>query len=559
MIELKLLYLLLAIILFQYLPLSSSENLPSIYLTDDVKTAAYYISSLNDSYRIVLSGNITKTDRRLKRMGIPVRKVKISRDININGLTPRDLAYLLVYLHEINKPGILYNKSEVHSILSEMDGIIGSISKRRSKYAILFFSTDGVEYAILAAYAAILKGARMIDMDSIKVDPSSLKGVGYLIMITEPIVDYNSRRYERVLKIALNVDKDPFLDIPLGVITGTTIDTPFILLSGPTFERSISNKVVRGISLEDGLPLAHKIEYISSLYGYDSKIIHPDVSYSNVTSETSLSILSDAKGGIIYLNLHGNPYVMALKSDGYPIITSSLIEKTELDGSIAITLSCDTLRFSELESPEGSIAYSMLQAGAFAYIGSRKVEFSISSEAGTSYPDLITLMLMDGYSIGEAVMAVNNIHIKEFQKEGIENTEAAYEVVLGDPSLRISNKSMPLYRVGAIADNSYGIYLINSTPTVYIKLKILRETIKNVHVESKLPSTYYMWYSDDKGLFIYISTLSSSYSGYFPKGSKITVRISVYRQYVSLVPYLVVLLIITLSIGIMLRYRENQK
>ncbi len=547
------------IISFPYVPLDSSRSLPMIYLTDDIKTAAYYTSSLNDSYRIILSNNINITEQRLKRMNILSKVVTIRRDVNIENLSSRELAYLLVYLHEISKPDILYNKSKLRSILSGLDDIIKEVSDRKSNYAVLFFSSDGTYYAILAAYAAILKKARMIDMDSIDINPVSLKSVNYLIMITKPLTNVNYGRYNEVLKLALNIDNDPYLDASLGVLTGVTIDTPFILLLGPTFISFTSSKALGGISLEDGLPLARKIEYISSFYGYNSKIIHPNVRYSNVTPEVALLTLNKAKGGIIYLNLHGNPYVMALKSDGYPIITSSLIRKAEIDGSITITLSCDTLKFSELGDPSESIAYSMLQAGTLAYVGSRKVEFSIGSEAGTSYPDLLLLMLMNGYSIGEAVMTINNFHIMEFQKGGIKNTEAAYEIVLGDPSLRIRGNSKFPYRIRRITDRKYEIRLLNMIPTVYARLTDLQGNVKDIHIESKLPSIYYAWYADDRGMSIYISTLSSSYSGYFPKESRILIEISTNHWYMELIPYIVILLIIIASLGMMLYSRKGHK
>ena len=549
----------MVIILFSCVPLNSSRSLPQVYLAGDIKTAAYYTSSLNNSYRIVLSNNITKTKLRLKRIGTLMKEVAMKKNIYIKGLSPKELAYLLVYLHEINKPDVLYNKSKIHSILSRLGDIIKNISSRRSSYAILFFSSDGDYYAILAAYAAILKKARMIDMDYIKVNPASLRGVDYMIMITKPLTNINYGRYDKVLKLALGIDNDPYLDSSLGVITGVTIDTPFILLLGSTFISSMSSKAVRGISLEDDLPLARKIEYVSSSYGYNSKIIHPNIRYSNITPEIALSILNEAEGGIIYLNLHGNPYVMALKSDRYPIITSSLIRRAEIDASIIITLSCDTLRFSELEDPGRLIAYSMLQAGTFAYVGSRKVEFSISSEAGTSYPDLLLLMLMNGYSIGEAVMTINNFHIMEFQKAGIRNTEAAYEILLGDPSLKLRSNTMFPYRVQRIAGRKYEIYILSTIPTVYVRLTGLQGNVRDIHIESKLPSTYYVWYVDDRGVSIYISTLSSSYSGYFPRKSGILIEILANQWYLELIPYIAILLTIILFLGMILYSRKDHE
>ncbi|MCS7103467.1 MAG: C25 family cysteine peptidase, partial [Candidatus Korarchaeum sp.] len=265
----------------------------------------------------------------------------------------------------------------------------------------------------------------------------------------------------------------------------------------------------------------------------------------NLTEETVKSAVN-VEGGLIYLSLHGNPYVMALRPDSYLVVTARTVKQLDTFSSIIITLSCSTLKFSDLENPEDSIAYSFLDSGALAYVGSTKVEFSLKSEFGTSYPDLLLLLLMNGSSLGEAVKIVNNLKISG--SEGRDN-ESVSEVLLGDPTLRIYNMEVPFRTSGV--DGRYIVEVEETIPTLFLRL---RES-GNPFIVSEVPELHMEWYRDDEGIFIYITALSTSYAGYFKAGDRIEVKMRGSEGVLSLLPYVLILLMIAMSLVSLLRHR----
>jgi hypothetical protein len=325
------------------------------------------------------------------------------------------------------------------------------------------------------------------------------------------------------------------------LITGNYIETPFLMLLAS--ESSQRPQEFIGISLIEDLPLARKVGWISSLMGIPSRIYHPDISYSNLTGDLVKSLLRGRS--IIYLSLHGNPYVMALKSDSHPVITASTIRGSAIPGSIIITLSCDTLKFEDLVNPEESIAYSFLDSGALAYVGSTKVEFSVSSEFGTSYPDLILMLLMSGESLGDAVRIVNNLRIRE--SGGISDDRAANELLLGDPTIKLRPSDLPFgVREGR---GVYRVSILNETPTIFLRAPERGPP----SINSDKPSIYSNWFEDEEGTFIYITTLSTAYAGYFSPGDNIEVKIGKSFDFMKLLPYISILVITLFTISILFK------
>ncbi len=521
----------------QILASTQNDGFPTVHLFEDHMAASAFFLRMGPDERIVLSRNLSSTADQLEELGFPV-------EIGPSGIipeevSPRDLAYFLLYLKE---RGI--TKADFGSLREKADLIIKKLSSRKSEVAVLFYSSDGLDYSLLAAYTAFLKEAKLIDLDSIQLDRELLKGSKYVILVTKPLTDENYERYLEVVGTLITLDEDPYLDSSLGVLTGPDVTTPFLMLLANEVASRGLIKRLRGLSLVEDLPLARKVEFIASSHGLSAKILHPDVKHSNLTRKDSVKILMEARNGILYLNLHGNPYVMALRTEGNVVLTSSIVRSAKPLGTIVITLSCDTLRFPELDNPKDSIAYSFLGAGAFAYIGATKVEFSIGSEAGTSYPDLILMMILTGRTLGEAVMAVNNLHIKESSDKGISPSEAAYEVLLGDPTLSLSASQLP-YEVER-SDHAYRVEILRTTPVIYLQLPGGKDLLPDVEVD--LPSVYFKWYSDGKDMFIYISTLSSSFSGYFREGMSVRVELKIRHGYLEYVPYVAIVLVAALSL-----------
>ncbi len=520
---------------------NQTGGLPTVHLFEDYREASEFFLHMGSNERIVISRNLSSTGDQLEELGFPVEIGP--RGVMPGEVDPHDLAYFLLYLKE---RGI--TKADFGSLREKSNHIFEELSSRESESTVLFYSSDGPEYSLLAAYTAFLREAKLIDLDFVQSSRELLKGSEYVILVTKPLTAENYERYLNIVDTLISLDDDPYLDASLGILTGPDVTAPFLMLlaSDTAFKR------LRGLSLVEDLPLARKVEFIASSHGLSARILHPDVKHSNLTGKESIRVLKEARKGIIYLNLHGNPYVMALRTEGDVILTPTIVRSSRPLGTIVITLSCDTLRFDELDDPRGSIAYSFLEAGAFAYIGATKVEFSIGSEAGTSYPDLILMMALTGRTLGEAVMTVNNLHIKESSEMGISPSEAAYEVLLGDPTLSLSAHRVP-YEVER-SDRAYRVDILKTTPVLYLQLPDGKDFLPDV--EADLPSVYFKWYSDERGMFVYVSTLSSSFSGYFREGMSVRIELKTRHGYLEYVPYVAIMLLTALSLTALVRARR---
>ncbi len=526
---------------------AQAGSLPLVHVFEDYRSASAFFLSMGPQERIVVARNASYMSDRLREMGFPAKVG--SYGAILREMTPHELAYFLLYSKEKGIQG-----ADFEPLLKKLDLISQELSSMESEVAVLFYSSDGPDYSLLAAYAAFLKKAKLIDLDSAQLSRELLKGVRYVILLTKPLTSRNYERYLNVIDFLTCIDDDPYLDASLGVLTGPDVAAPFLmLLADDAASMGLINRL-RGISLIEDLPLARKVEFIASSYGLSTKVLHPDVEYSNLTVKDSAKMLREARNGIIYLNLHGNPYAMALKTEGHVVITPSIVRSARPLGAIVITLSCDTLRFSDLDDPKSSIAYSFLEAGAFAYIGATRVEFSIGSEAGTSYPDLILMMALTGRTLGEAVMTVNNLHIKEATEKGISPKEAAYEVLLGDPTLSLASHQTPyiIERNGYM----YRVSISKVTPVVYLRLQLPDEGNFLPDVEVDLPSVYFKWYEDEGGLFIYVSTLSSSFTGYFREDTSVKIELRRRHGYLEYIPYLAIMLVAIISLAALIRARR---
>ncbi len=460
----------------------------------------------------------------------------------IEKLDPHKLAYALLYASESLEE---ISVRDIFALINDTDKFEDKLSRGRD-VSVLFYSSDGIEYSFLASYTALLRNASLLDAE-FNFDPSLLRNVSYVIVVTRPLTKDNYQRYTRLLEIMTKIDDDPYIDTSFGFIAGNYIETPFLMLLASELLQ-VPRELV-GISLVEDLPLARKVERISSLMGLPSKIYHPDLSYSNLTGDLARSLLRGRS--IIYLSLHGNPYVMALKSDEYPVITASTIRGSIIPGSIIITLSCDTLKFEDLINPEESVAYSFLDSGALAYIGSTKVEFSVGSEFGTSYPDLMLMLLMSGESLGDAVRIVNNLRIRE--SRGKSGEGAANELLLGDPTLKLRPNNLP-FEVRE-EEGVYRIRIMNETPTIFLRVP----ERGSPSIDSDKPSLYSNWFEDDEGTFIYITTLSTAYAGYFSPGDKIEVEIRESVDFMKLLPYISILVIVLVTISILLKLPRGSR
>ncbi len=525
---------LIIMIIIQCIPVSPEHDGVSVIVSESLASLIPTLPRVKEgNVRIILTSNAERLKNIISNYDISFNIIPKDEygDKLIEKLDPHKLAYALLYASESLKE---ISIRDILALINDTDKFEDKFSRGRD-VSVLFYSSDGIEYSFLASYAALLRNASLLDAES-NFDPSLLRDVSYVIVVTRPLTKDNYQRYTRLLEIMTKIDDDPYIDASFGLITGNYIETPFLML--------LANELLQlprelvGISLVEDLPLARKVERISSLMGLPSKIYHPDLSYSNLTGDFVRSLLRGRS--IIYLSLHGNPYVMALKSDGYPVITASTVRGSAIPGSIIITLSCDTLKFEDLTNPEESVAYSFLDSGALAYIGSTRVEFSISSEFGTSYPDLMLMLLMNGESLGDAVRIVNNLRIRE--SRGKPDDGAANELLLGDPTLKLRPNELPFEVRGE--GGIYRIRIMSETPTIFLRVP----ERGSPSINSDKPSIYSNWFEDDGGTFIYITTLSTTYAGYFSPGDKVEVEIRKIVDLMKLLPYISILIIVLVTI-----------
>ncbi|RDD54110.1 MAG: hypothetical protein BA066_00645 [Candidatus Korarchaeota archaeon NZ13-K] len=513
----------------------------TVLISDSPASFLPYLHQVREGRcRFILTQNAEKVKNIMENMNMSFKILRESPgDDFLRAMDPHDLAYALLLASGLER----VDASELPLLRDRARELEKEISQRRSDVSVVFFSSDGSDYAFLAAYAAVLKDAKLLDMDR-GFDASLLRGSSTVIVVTRPLWANNSVRYERMMEHFTKIDEDPYLDVSFGILTGNSIETPFLMLMSDEILRRIPPARFVGISIIEDLPLAWKVERVASMMGLPTEVYHPDLSHSNMTEDAVSSILSSGRG-IFYLSLHGNPSVMALRSDGYVLLGASTVRRLDIFGSMIITLSCSTLKFSEMESPNGSIAYAFLDSGALAYVGSTRVEFSVGSEFGTSYPDLLLSLLMNGTSLGEAVKIVNNLKIGDSGGR----RDSASEVLLGDPTLRIGPGRLP-FRVSG-RGGRYIIEINGATPTLFLRVR--EEGVPSV--TSGVPGLHVKWYGDEEGIFIYITTLSTSYAGYFESGDSVKVEMRKPIAEIGIIPYFLLMITVAISLIQLVRRR----
>lgn len=312
------------------------------------------------------------------------------------------------------------------------------------------------------------------------------------------------------------------------------------------------------VFMENSMPLSIKIkEMLSSMYGYTCTVLYSEGGSGNITTRNILKLLREDYF-IIYLNLHGNPVGMALDPQGPYVISAYAIERP-IYPSIIITLSCETLNFGSLPSAKSSLALKFISMGAIAYVGAAKIEL-VSGEVSTGYPELIIKMLLDGFTLGEAVRVVNNIRIGEMKQ--IEPWRRAYTILIGDPDLKIARRVGNDYTL-RVRGKTIMIEVLRETPILFIKfpspippkrLSDIRCEKPNIFIRSfitKENNNYYM--------YMYVTRLYTAMIGNFKKGDIIRIDlIETPRLEYYLVVILIVVGILT-AVVLLLRRIERKK
>ncbi len=531
----------LALIALLVLPLFNSSAIQGInlqvFLAQDKETLIYSLLNYRKGTRIIY--------RRLNPAlngEVKLEKPKIPGDI------PKDLLNL-----EGNKLTlIVWRLSETKRFNESLDVLYRealSELKEPREVAILFYSSDGWEYSLLASYMALIKGGKPVDLTYFEDNLTDvLRGSKYLVLVTPPIHKANLGRVKRLIRLASSFDEDPYIDVPYGIMTGLSVSDVYnMVLLSDLYARE---REMGGISLYDSIPLLNKLSYIARSAGLIVKTLKSDPQNRNI-SYADLRGFMEGRSGILYVNLHGNPQAMALTQTGPLVLDYSNVPN--LKGAVVLTFSCNTLKFEEIEDPTASIAYNFVAKGASAYVGSNRLEYLYGREVGTSYPDMLLLLtLRMNYTLGEAVMILNNMHIRELMMKGVNNIDAAYEVLIGDPTLRLFRGKRALIEVSLISPNEFKAVLKEELPSIYLSFdtRVNWDSIKP-RVEVKgLPSVYVAWYSEKAGeksrVHIYLTTSLYDYLGNLDPTNLIFVKIIEESPIINVLPYAIILITVLL-------------
>ena len=255
-------------------------------------------------------------------------------------------------------------------------------------------------------------------------------------------------------------------------------------------------------------------------------------------------------GELVFINLHGAPWGMAPTSTGPLLLTPYNIPT--IPPTIIVTLSCETASFEKLTSPFQSIVLSFLFKGAIAYIGAMSLEYTSGLELSTAHPELVISMILNGESLGEIVRVLNNIHIRERNKEAPEY--AAYTVLFGDPELHLTLSQLKDKYIVNREDNTIKILFTNVSSLAYGRIVINTSFEKIKGFDLREPNTNIWWYAEEiqkdrTQIFFFITRPFSSVIGDYKPGDTVKMKI-MFKRNIELI--IVILIIIVIIVTILL-------
>ena len=260
----------------------------------------------------------------------------------------------------------------------------------------------------------------------------------------------------------------------------------------------------------------------------------------------------------MFINLHGNPYGMARTTTGPYVVTAHSLEEVN-SRNIIITLSCSTCNFNEIFNPKNSIALAFISKGALAYIGARKVEYAGELETSTAFPDLITYMLLRGYSLGSAVRWVNNIHIQA--ASGVDPWIAAYTCLLGDPDLRLLNATGQEDAAVKLDENEIRVSILRETCCVALRIEF-PYAAEEVKFEIRNPDVRRVLFITKEGgkyiLNMFLTKKISKEVGDFKPGNVVIIKFYKKLSIFDLLPYAAATFIAFLAVILYIKRRKRK-
>lgn len=366
--------------------------------------------------------------------------------------------------------------------------------------------------------------------------------------------------FERLYKPVIEAYSDRFFHVNVGIITGYSDSCAVNFASRSLYylTKGVNAQSALLAYMEDTELLAEKI--IRELNRSGISIYRKLVSFNehgNLTRESLVDSLKQASG-IVFINLHGNPYGMARTTTGPYVVTAHSLEEVN-SRNIVITLSCSTCNFNEILNPKNSIALAFISKGALAYIGARKVEYVGELETSTAFPELITYMLLRGYSLGSAVRWVNNIHIRA--ASSVDPWIAAYTCLLGDPDLRLLNATGQEDAAVKLNENEIRVNILRETCCVVSRIEF-PYAAEEVKFELKNPDVRrVLFITKERGKYILNMFLTKKISkevGDFKPGDVVIIKFYKKLSIFDLLPYAAATFIAFLAVILYVKRRKRK-
>ncbi len=459
------------------------------------------------------------------------------------------LKNMLVVIH----PDIDYAKSYfINSGLEVFDtrGIV-EYQPYQDRRIVICFKGDDTAY--LAAFYSIAKNASLLYVESpekIRVSGDNLS-ITYVISF-ELLREYGITGLYKPLIVSSN---QSYFTENIGILTAFSLKSLSTLIARNIyyFYSKLSPHNALLANLAESTIITERIAHILEQAGIETTLLISTDRYDNLTRDTFLREISNHD--ILFLNLHGNPYGMAKTTTGPYLITARTVPKLK-PGTIVVTLSCETCNIEEIYSPKDSIAMSFVSNGAICYIGARRVEYVGELGTSTGYPEAIIALLLSGYTVGEAVRFINNIHIKEIG--GKEPWVTAYTCLIGDPDIKLSNTKDKIADFKLVNDKLI-IKTLEKTSVIVGKIKVpfTRDEIKGFEIkDSTVRKVFVILREEGKNYLYFMLTRFPSYNeGLFDKGEVIDIRVIYKIKLENTLPLLLLVIVVFLFLALFIKKR----
>ena len=345
----------------------------------------------------------------------------------------------------------------------------------------------GDRLALLAAiYAGLTESKFMVVKcpDELK---DELRGEVSTVVYVVSFENLSSWGFTELYKPVIEAKGDKYMLINVGVITGSTEACAWSLAMRNAWYLYNRPEPVNAliVYMDDSELLAEKVARSLKREGLKIRALEYKASGDGNLTSVRLREELERTSGIVYVNLHGNPYCMATRTTG-PCLISYWNMPSTGPRTIVVTLSCSTCDLEELGRGTHSVALAYLSKGALAYIGARRIEYLGNLETSTAYPEFIVQALMDGWTVGEAVRVVNNFHIKQYKK--VEPWVAAYTCLIGDPDLVVSEREEPSCKAEIVGD-TIRVEITRKTCCAFTQIPV-DFSLEEVKFEKKRPDIY---------------------------------------------------------------------